>query len=117
MPYAPPVPDGNSSNPDQISYPTDRIREVAAKLLVQADLALQQHNWIWSNVQHYLETNDDNGHMMAVLAPHEKRMRDSYNWQQQLAQTLFSALDQVEAMDNQIQQSFTPTRNHGPAPS
>ncbi len=39
MPYTP-GPSGGNQSPDQIIYPVDRIREVAAKILVQADQAM-----------------------------------------------------------------------------
>ena len=70
---------GGSSNSDLTIYPIDSLREVAARILVQADSALQQHNAIWSNIQGWLNENDDSGALAAVLSPHEKRMRDSYN--------------------------------------
>lgn len=103
----------NGSNPDFILYPVDQIREVAAQILVQADLAQQQHATIWQQIQTWLDTNDDNGYIASVLKPHEKRMRDSYAWQIQLATALFDAVDQVESYDDQNSQNFTP-RTHGP---
>jgi hypothetical protein len=101
-------PDNSGSSNESILYPIDLMREVAAKLLVQADTAMQEHNTICAKVQGFLETNDVDGCMAAVVAPHEKRMRDSYEWQMQLASTLFSAIDEMESADQNVSQSFTP---------
>ncbi|MEO6891195.1 MAG: hypothetical protein ABI324_19595 [Ktedonobacteraceae bacterium] len=39
-----PANNGSGSSTDGILFPVDQMREVAAKILVQADLALQKHN-------------------------------------------------------------------------
>ncbi len=101
-------PDTSGGSNESILYPIDLMRQVAAKLLVQADTALQEHNTICAQVQSFLDTNDVDGCMAAVVAPHEKRMRDSYEWQMQLATTLFSAIDAMESADQNVSQSFTP---------
>ncbi|MBV9615284.1 MAG: hypothetical protein JO031_07510, partial [Ktedonobacteraceae bacterium] len=88
MPFIKNDPGGGTTDPDLTIYPIDQLREVAARILVQADQALQQHNATWSNIQVWLNENDEYGYMASVLNPHEKRMRDSYNWQMQLASTL-----------------------------
>lgn len=106
------VPEPGGSSSDAIIFPTDQLREVAAKILVQADTALQQHNKLWAQVQTFLHENDDHGNMAAVLNPHDKRMRASYDWQMQLASTLFQVVDLVEGADDSAAQGFTP-RHHG----
>ncbi len=112
MPSIKDDPGGGTSDPNLTIYPIDSIREVAARILVQADQALQQHTTTWSGIQAWFNENDDSGYMASVLNPHEKRMRDLYNWQMQLASTLFAALDLIEANENDIRQSLTP-REHG----
>src|SRR5215472_3600335 len=101
-----PQDDGTTSDPSLIVYPVDRLRQAAAQLLVSADNALQQHNQTWSQIQQWLHDNDDKGYMASVLNPHEKRMRDSYNWQMQLASTLFDAIDQINNNEDNTAQDF-----------
>jgi hypothetical protein len=107
-----PVGSGSTGNSDEsILYPIDLMRQVAAKLLVQADVAQQEHDRIYAQVQSFLEANDVDGTMAAVVKPHAQRMRDSYEWQIQLASTLFDAIDAMENTDQNVSQRFTPT--HG----
>ncbi|MDQ2715627.1 MAG: hypothetical protein M3Z08_12025 [Chloroflexota bacterium] len=115
MPHMP-ANNGSGSSTDGILFPVDQMREVAAKILVQADLALQRHNTLWAQVQAFLHEHDDGGDMAAVLNPHEQRMRASYNWQMHLASTLFQAIDTVEGTDNAMAQGFMPGEHHGQVP-
>jgi hypothetical protein len=98
-----------SASSEKMVYPIDLLRQVAAKILVDADMALQQHQTLWKGVQGFLYEHDVNGKMAAVLEPHEKRMRDSYNWQMQLASTLFAAIDAVTTTDQDAANLF---KNH-----
>ncbi len=103
---------GSGTDTGQIVYPVDLLREVAAKIVVDADLALQQHQTLWKQIEAFLHDHDDDGKMAAVLNPYEKRMRDSYNWQMDLATSIFSAIDMVTSTDDTVGDNFTP-HGHG----
>ena len=107
MPQIAPEPGG--SNSDLLSYPVDYMRTTAAKILVRAQQALDDHDKAWSSVLNYCETtpSDFGVHVVrAVLQPHAQRLRQSYEWQLALAQSLFDAIDSVEGTDVSIQDMF-----------
>jgi hypothetical protein len=58
MPRIPAGGSGSGSNSDGgMSYPIDQLRETAAKILVSASLALQEHDTTWKAVQAYINGN------------------------------------------------------------
>lgn len=99
--------EGNTSDPNAITYPVDQMRNIGIKLYLDAETALQQHETIWQWVKSWLASNDDKGYYAAVLNPHEQRMRASFAWQQQLGQTLVNAADLADSTDDSTAQSFT----------
>lgn len=101
---------GGSSS-ETLNYPIDLLTQVAARILGDATAALEQHQTLWRQVQEFLRENDVDGKMEAVLRPHEQRMRDSYNWQMQLASSLFSAIDAITENEDTLAKSFQ--RDHG----
>lgn len=98
-------------------YPIDLLTQAASKIAVDADMALQQHQTIWNGIQTFLDEHDIDGKMRDVLSAHEKRMRDSYNWQSQLAITLFAAIEAVTTTDQDTANHFEPqnSQQHGHA--
>ncbi len=100
---------------DTIIYPIDLLRKTAAKILVDADLAQQEHQAKWHALKtKYIDVHDLDGKMAAVLNIHEKRMSDSYNWQMKLAQALFDAISQMETADQQAAKGFKPDNSDEP---
>jgi len=93
---------------DQKIYPVDLLSQVAAQILTDANQALEQHQTIWKQVQTFLQDNDVDGKMAAVLDPHQQRMVDSYNWQIQLAKSISSAVEQVKQADSNMAGEFNP---------
>ncbi|MDQ2715706.1 MAG: hypothetical protein M3Z08_12425, partial [Chloroflexota bacterium] len=100
-----------------LSYPVDYMRTTAAKILVRAQQALDEHDKAWNAALNYCETtpSDFGAHVVrAVLQPHAQRLRQSYEWQLALAQSLFDAIDSVEGTDVSIRDLFM--GYHGFAP-
>lgn len=121
--------DDSGSASDEVVYPIDLLREAAAKILVNATLALEQHDLTWRMVQAYINESGPRAfnfwspnqnqldaqinvqpYLEKLLTPHAQRLRASYEWQIKLASTLFEAIDSVEGTDNDVAQSFQ-TRN------
>ncbi len=113
MPYIP-AGDGSSSGNEEMSYPIDLLREVAAKILANASLGLDEHTTAWQKTQSYVDANPAlRPFMDAVLVQHEQHLRASYQWQLDLASALFAAIDTVEGADNDVAQSFRPQHGFG----
>lgn len=93
---------------ETIFYPMDDIRTAAAKILVKSDLALQSHEAAWSKIQSYVESFPGfmQGPIMDVISPYERRLRASYQWQKDFASTLFDVVNEMEATDNDVANSF-----------
>jgi hypothetical protein len=106
--------EGNTtgSSTGQTNYPVDLLSQAAARILVDANQALDQHQTLWNQVQAFLHEHDIDGKMAAVLIPHEQRMRESYNWQIQLASSIFSAIELATAADDSVASSFKPQPDH-----
>ena len=106
------------SNPHngQSAYPTDLLRQTAAKILANADAALTDHQTIWNKIQlYYLDPRPEQGQfMIEVLDPHQKRLAAAFQWQIDLATTIFSMVDLIEGTENDIQQSFQEGHGHQP---
>ena len=105
----PHIRESDSSDSGLLSYPVDYMRTTAAKILVRAQKAMDDHDKAWNEVVTYCETtpSDFGVHVIrAVLQPHATRLRQSYEWQLALAQSLFDALDSIEGTDDSISQSF-----------
>ncbi len=130
----PSIPAGgdSSSGSDEMSYPLDVLGETAAKILANANLALDEHTRHWSVVQAYIDSNgprpfnvwsptqaqydaqlDVRPYLDNVLTPHAQRLHDSYQWQIQLATALFAAIAAVEGADTDVAQSFRPAQGFG----
>jgi hypothetical protein len=131
MPHIP-VSGGSSSGNEEMSYPIDLLRETAAKILANANLALDEHTRNWSAVQAYINSNgprpfnfwspdqqsydiqfDVRPYLENVLAPHAQRLHESYQWQIQFATALFAAIAIVEGADNDVAQSFRSSHGFG----
>ncbi|MBA2285158.1 MAG: hypothetical protein H0W02_06735 [Ktedonobacteraceae bacterium] len=107
----PRIPSGDtSSGSGAIFYPLDRMREAAAKILVNAGEAQQSHNAAWAKVQSYVQSFPGfmQGPIMTVLSRYDARLRASYQWQLDFANTLFDAADAMDTTDNNIADSFNP---------
>jgi hypothetical protein len=122
MPQAPIGPSNPNpigpSNPQkgQLAYPTDLLRQTAAKILANADAALTDHQSIWNKIQlYYLDPHPQLGQfMIEVLDPHQKRLAAAFQWQIDLATTIFSMVDLIEGTDNDVKQSFQGGHGHQP---
>lgn len=120
-----PFDDRGSSTSDEMSYPTDLLRQVAAKILVNATTALEQHDQAWRDAQTYInesgprpfnfwssyqyqldEKINIQQELNNVLTPHAQRLRASYEWQIALATSLFAAIDLAEGTENDNALSF-----------
>ncbi|GCE10535.1 hypothetical protein [Tengunoibacter tsumagoiensis] len=106
-----PADDGSSPQSDVVSYPLDDMRQAAAKILVDADLALTKHNTQWYSIKKFVERFPGfmQGTIFNVLNPYEKRLRDSYQWQMDFATALFDTADQMENTDQTVSDNFQPT--------
>lgn len=129
MPVTRPEPPDTSSD-GIVSYQTDAIREVAAKIIANVSIALENHTNAWNAIQSYLGGDAkwqgsympalNNGHIMTmdgsmpdvyyylrnVLEPHVQRLRASFDLQLGVAQALFDLADQIDAADEKIKDSF-----------
>jgi hypothetical protein len=108
-------PGGGSSNSETV-YPSQHIREVATKILVQASNAQSQHDTAWNQFQTYVSQTCNPGlqeTMNNCVQPYAQRLRSSYDWLMSLASALFQAADDIDQAEGQVTQSFTPT--HGPS--
>ncbi len=113
MPYPKPTPDSSGL----IVYPVDHLRETAAKILVQASEAQQQHDAAMQALRAYFYNPDNCDPLVAelifgVLLPYADRQRASYDWQMNMATSLFNVVDALTEHENRVEQSFKPT--HGP---
>ena len=92
----------------EIAYPTDRMIQAAAKIRANANDALGQHNVLWQRLQsslHPLPGFIQNA-IFYVLNPYDKRLRESYQWQLDLADRLEQAAEMFQQEDQQIAGSF-----------
>ncbi|MBV9691260.1 MAG: hypothetical protein JO202_16290 [Ktedonobacteraceae bacterium] len=91
-----------------ISYPTDRILQTAAKIRTNAHNAIDQHNRHWQQVQDCISPLP--GFMQSllrfVLEPHDKRLRESFQWQLDYADRLEVAAGRLVTLEGQITHSF-----------
>jgi len=107
MPHVP----SNSSSGESIVYPIEHMRQTAAKILAKASYAQEQHDTIWGQIQSYVLNAfepDMQGPVMDLLQPYAARLRASYNWQIDLASSLFAAVNLMESTDSDVAQAFTP---------
>lgn len=109
---------GGSRTPGSISYPSDHIRDVAAKILAQAITAQNQHDITWGQIQAYI-VQDCNRYLQVPMAdcltPYAQRLRTSYDWLMNLANGLFAVADAIDALEHRVTQSFeTPHPKGGP---
>lgn len=109
----------DTSSSDAISYDTDAIRETADRIIARVGTALDTHTSTWNAIQSYLDgekayqnalpsvrqgwVSTSEGAMpdvysliRAVLEPHEKRLRDSFNLQLSFAEALFNLADRID---------------------
>jgi hypothetical protein len=110
------IPPGGGSS-SEVVYPPDHIREVAAKILVQASNAQSQHDTAWSQFQTYVHQQcaaELQETMINCTQPYAARQRSSYDWLMSLASALFEAADDIDQAEGQITQAFIPSRTHGP---
>ncbi len=120
MPYVRPGPDDTSS--DKIVYPTEHMREVAAKILAKASDRQSTLNTTWNEIQRWIhETVDKHWQqpMLDVLTPYVKRLSASFDWQCDLAGHIFDIVDKIEGNENNTKQTFTlpgHAPGHGPQP-
>ena len=100
---------GNSSQSnDQMSYPAEAITETAQQMITNANMALEQHNAVWAQIQSSVQGLPGflQNPMMAVLTPYERRLRASYQWQVDCAHTLLSGLGQMQQTDVAVSHNF-----------
>ena len=114
MPYPKPP---TSSSSDVVVYPIEHLRETAAKILVQASNAQQQHDIALQILRSFFYNSGTFDPtvveiIFGVLLPYADRLRASYDWQMDMASALFSVVDALTENEDQITQSFKPT--HGP---
>ncbi len=105
---------GNNAG-DNMVYPLDHMREVAARILAEADYAQFQHDEAWRQIMSFIQNNFDPSLHEAVttlLQPYANRLRATYDWQKDLASALFEAVDLMDTTDQNIADSFTPRGNH-----
>lgn len=97
-----------ASPKNQMSYPTARITETANQMITNANHALSQHNAAWAQVQSYVQSFPGfmQGPLMAVLTPYERRIRASYQWQIDCANTLLSGVGQMQQTDINVSNTF-----------
>ena len=95
---------------DRMVYPIDHMREVAARILAQADSARFQHDEAWQQIMTFIQNNFDPSLHEAVtglLQPYANRLRATYEWQMDLASALFEAVDLIDTTEQNIAGSFT----------
>ncbi len=108
MPHVP----SDSSSGESIVYPIEHMRQTAAKIVAKASYAQEQHDTTWAQIQAYVLNNfepDMQGSVMNLLQPYAARLRAAYDWQMNLASSLFAAVDLMESTDSTVAQAFTPT--------
>ncbi|HEY1349880.1 MAG TPA: hypothetical protein VGF67_09670 [Ktedonobacteraceae bacterium] len=90
------------------SYPTDKMRLTAQKVRTSADTAMANHGMYWRRVQNCLSPLPGflQSALSSVLDPHDKRLRDSYQWQLDFATALEQAADRMDGLDQQIKQTL-----------
>ncbi len=109
MPYIP-AGGSTSSGSGSMSYPSGRILETANKIITNAHASLEQHDAAWAQVQAYVQTFPGfmQGPVMAVLVPYERRLRASYQWRLDCANTLMNGSNQMQQTDATVARGFTP---------
>ena len=107
MPFVPSG-DNSSSAGGHMSYPSGRITETAQQMTTNANKALEQHNAAWAQVQAFVQTFPGfmQGPVMAVLNPYERRLRASYQWQLDCANTLTHGSQQMQHTDTAVARGF-----------
>lgn len=113
MPYARPQSDGGDGS--LVVYPIDHMREIAAKILIQAGEFQGQHELTWTAIQNFLYDELDKRWqpiLLECLQPYAERLKASFDWQIDLASALYDAADAIEGTDTSTAQSFVP--RHGP---
>jgi hypothetical protein len=78
------------------------------QMITNANSALAQHNAAWAQVQSYVQSFPGfmQGPFMAVLTPYERRLRASYHWQIDCANTLLSGVGQMQQTDTAVSNRF-----------
>ncbi len=110
---------GDGGDDDQISYPLERIREVANQIIKDANEGLNLHEQAWAQVSRYADTTPPDETTVSrfhpgsgiqpvkmVLIPHERRLRATYEWQIALGKTLLRMADMMEQQDQDLVQGF-----------
>lgn len=91
-----------------ITYPTDRMIQAAGRIRANANDALGQHDRLWQRLQSSLNPLPGfiQNPILYVLNPYDKRLRESYQWQLDLADRLEQAAEIFQQEDQQIAGSF-----------
>ena len=91
-----------------MSYPIDKMRSVAQNIRTSANNALTNHHMHWQRVQNCIDRLP--GFMQSplyyVLDPHDRRLRNSYQWQLDFADALEKAANDMDDVDQQVKQAF-----------
>ncbi len=94
---------------DKVVYPVDKLRQIAQKIRANAMNGITAHTSHWNRAQQHISQLP--GFMQSplnnVLDPHEKSLRDSYQWQLDYADALDKAADQMENLDQQVKNAFS----------
>lgn len=110
------------SGSDAIVYPTEHMTQVAARIIAQASSRQSTLDTTWNEIQNWIhETFDRHWQqpLLDMLTPYVNRLRASFDWQYNLASSIFDMVDAIEGTENTISQSFTTPghgKGHGPQP-
>lgn len=107
----------SNNSGDEIGYPLDHMRQIAAAILVQASNDQLQHDQAWQQITHFIQNKFDpvlHDAVTGLLQPYAARLRATYDWQMDLASGLFDAIDLMDTTDHDVANTFTPqgSRNH-----
>jgi hypothetical protein len=109
MPFIP-SPERDTSQQPSVSYPTDKIRQVAQQIIHDAQQGLDLHTQTWSQVLRYADTTPAASFglrpVKMVLYPHEQRLQASYHWQIQMGKVLEQVADQIQQEEKRLVSMF-----------
>jgi hypothetical protein len=78
--------------------------------MVDAGTAMMEHDAKWARIQSFIASFPGfmQGTIMGVLSPYAQRLRDSYQWQIDFANTLLDAANMADTTNQDVANSFKP---------
>ena len=93
---------------DKFSYPIERMHQTAQEIRKNANQGIQDHETAWRRIEAFIDSFPSfmQPTLRNILEPHDRRFRDSYQWQLDFADRLTKAADAMKGQDDGTARQF-----------